>query len=52
VYGSLTNLLVYKMSSRNTFLVNPDGKIAKAWTGVSPANHSAEVLAALDQLTR
>lgn len=51
-YGSLTNLLVYKMSARNTFLISPEGKIAKVWTGVSPASHSAEVLAALAQLTR
>jgi len=49
-YGSLTNLLVYKMSSRNTFLINPEGKIAKVWTGVSPASHSTQVLAALSQL--
>lgn len=51
-YGSLTNLLGYKISSRNTFLVNPAGRIEKVWTGVSPARHSAEVLAALAQLAR
>jgi peroxiredoxin Q/BCP len=51
-YGSLTNLLVYKMSSRNTFLISPEGKIAKVWTSVSPASHSTEVLAALSQLSR
>lgn len=50
-YGSLTNLLVYKMSSRNTFLMNPEGRIAKVWTGVAPASHSAEVLAVLSQLS-
>ena len=50
-YGSLTNLLLTKISSRNTFLVNPEGKIVKIWTGVSPSRHSAEVLAALVQLT-
>lgn len=51
-YGSLTNLLVYKMSTRNTFLVNPEGRIAKVWLGVDPSRHSAEVLAALAQLAR
>jgi peroxiredoxin Q/BCP len=51
-YGSLTNLLGFKMSSRNTFLVNPEGKIVKVWTGVSPSRHSEEVLSALDQLAR
>ena len=51
-YGSLTNLLVTKISARNTFLVNPDGKIARVWTGVEPAKHSAEVLTALGDLSR
>ncbi len=51
-YGSLMNLLGYKISSRNTFLVNPEGRIAKVWTGVDPGRHSAEVLAALAQLAR
>ena len=50
-YGSLTNLLVMKISARNTFLVNPEGKIAKVWTGVEPGKHSGEVLAALGQLS-
>ena len=48
-YGSLTSLLGYKISTRNTFLVNPEGRIARVWTGVSPARHSGEVLAALTQ---
>jgi peroxiredoxin Q/BCP len=46
-YGSLTNLLVTKIASRNTFLIDPTGKIVKVWTGVSPGRHSEEVLAAL-----
>jgi thioredoxin-dependent peroxiredoxin len=44
-YDSLMMIIHY--SSRNTFLISPEGKIAKIWTGVSPANHSDEVLAAL-----
>jgi peroxiredoxin Q/BCP len=46
-YGSLRNLVVLKIAARNTFLVDPEGKIAKVWTGVDPGHHSAEVLAAL-----
>jgi thioredoxin-dependent peroxiredoxin len=46
-YGSLRNLLVVKIAARNTFLIDPSGKIAKVWTGVDPSKHSAEVLAAL-----
>ena len=34
------------------FLVNPEGRIVKVWTGVSPAHHSEEVLSALAQLSR
>jgi peroxiredoxin Q/BCP len=51
-YGSLTNLLLVKMSARNTFLVNPEGKIAQVWEGVSPAKHSEEVLAALSKMAK
>jgi peroxiredoxin Q/BCP len=43
-YGSLA---ASGMASRNTFLIDPAGKVAKVWTGVSPAKHSEEVLAAL-----
>ena len=43
-YGSLGSRGV---SSRNTFLIDPSGKIAKVWTGVNPSKHSEEVLAAL-----
>jgi len=51
-YGSLTNLGVAKFSKRNTFVIDPSGKVVKAYTGVSPARHSEEVLAALDQLQK
>ena len=51
-YGSLTNLLLVKISTRNTFLISPDGKVAKVWQGVSPSKHSAEVLAALSQVSK
>ena len=43
-YGSLSPR---GMASRNTFLIDPEGKIAKVGTAVSPAGHSDEVLAAL-----
>ena len=43
-YGSLRPNGV---AARNTFLISPDGKIAKVWTGVNPSKHSEEVLAAL-----
>jgi peroxiredoxin Q/BCP len=51
-YGSLKNLGVVKFAARNTFIIDPNGKIAKTYTGVDPARHSDEVLAALDQLQK
>ena len=49
-YGSLSNFGVVKFAARNTFLIDPTGKIAKAYTSVNPTNHSQEVLAELDTL--
>jgi peroxiredoxin Q/BCP len=49
-YGSLESLLGFKIAARNTFLIDPAGRIAKVWTGVSPSRHSSEVLAALNSL--
>lgn len=43
-YGSLG---ARGVASRNTFLIDPSGKIVKVWTGVNPSKHSEEVLAAL-----
>ena len=51
-YGSLTNLVAVKFASRHTFLIDPSGKVARAYTSVDPAKHSEEVLAALDQLQK
>ena len=43
-YGSTMDYKGTLMAARNTFLINPDGKIAKVYTGVKPATHSADVL--------
>jgi peroxiredoxin Q/BCP len=57
-YGSLTtrpgkeNQPEVKYSSRNTFIIGPDGKIAKVYEKVNPEPHSAEVLAALAELQK
>ena len=51
-YGSLTNLGVVKFAARHTFVIDPAGKIAKAYTNVDPAKHSSEVLADLNQLQK
>jgi peroxiredoxin Q/BCP len=49
-YGSLNKFLVVKVAARHTFLIDPQGKIARVFTDVKPASHSQEVLAALDAL--
>lgn len=51
-YGSLTNLGVVKFAARHTFLIDPAGKVAKVYSSVDPAKHSAEVLAELDALQK
>ncbi len=35
---------------RSTFLVGPDGRIARAWPRASPIGHARDVLAALEAL--
>lgn len=51
-YGSVMNLGVAKLAARRTFLISPDGRIAKTWLKVSPENHAEETLAALDALKK
>jgi thioredoxin-dependent peroxiredoxin len=51
-YGSLTNLGLVKFAARHSFLIDPSGKIAKAYTSVDPLKHSGEVLAELDVLQK
>ncbi|WP_158792119.1 peroxiredoxin [Granulicella sp. L60] len=46
-YGSLASLGPLKIAKRNTFLIDPTGKIVKVWTGVKSQTHSQEVVAEL-----
>jgi peroxiredoxin Q/BCP len=52
MYGSLSNYGVAKLSTRNTFLIGPDGVLRKEWVKVEPSKHVDEVLAALDDLQK
>jgi peroxiredoxin Q/BCP len=36
--------------ARTTFLISPDGRVARVWQKVKPEGHASEVLAALDEL--
>ncbi|MDE3148843.1 MAG: peroxiredoxin [Acidobacteriota bacterium] len=51
-YGSLGSHNGVSMANRNTFLINPKGKIVKVWTKVNPTVHSTEVLAALAEMKK
>ncbi len=46
-YGSLGGFAGVKMANRNTFLIDPNGKIAKVWTKVNPTTSASDVLAVL-----
>ena len=49
-YDSLLNLGIAKVSTRHTFLIDPDGVVRRTYLNVNPMQHSAEVLADLTQL--
>jgi thioredoxin-dependent peroxiredoxin len=49
-YGSVMVYNGTKLSARNTFIIDPAGKIAKVFVGVKPGGHSEEVLNALAAL--
>ena len=51
-YGSIMDYNGKKYSARNTFLIDPNGKIAKVFVNVKPGGHSEEVLAALGELKK
>jgi thioredoxin-dependent peroxiredoxin len=51
-YGSLGHFGLMIFANRNTFLIDPEGKIVKEWTKVDPQHHSEEVLAALAELKK
>lgn len=51
-YGSLKDLGVAKISARNTFLIDPNGKIAKVYLAVDPVSHSENILKDLATLQK
>ncbi len=50
-YGVKTRMLGMTVAKRQTFIIAPDGRIAKHYQKVSPAEHSAEVIADLRDLS-
>ena len=51
-YGSIMEYNGAKLSARNTFIIDPNGKIAKVFEKVKVQSHSEEVLAALATLQK
>ena len=51
-YGSIMEYQGNKLSARNTFVIDPQGKIARVFEKVKPQAHSEEVLAALAELQK
>lgn len=51
-YGSAMEYEGKTLSARNTFLIDPQGRLAKTFMSVKPASHSDEVLAALAELEK
>ncbi len=49
-YGSLTKIGPIKLAKRHTFIIDPEGKLAKIYRSVKPATHSDEVIAEIKKL--
>jgi peroxiredoxin Q/BCP len=51
-YGSVMEYQGNTYSARNTFVIDPKGKIARVFLKVKPSAHSDEVLQALAELQK
>ncbi len=49
-YGSLLHLGFLKLARRNTFLIDPQGRIAKIYRSANPSRNPQEVITDLRQL--
>jgi peroxiredoxin Q/BCP len=50
MYGSVMDYKGMKLAARNTFLIDPTGKVAKVFIAVKPASASEDVLGSLASL--
>ena len=50
-YGVLTGFGAFKFSSRQTFIIDPQGQIARHYKTVRPKHHATEIIADLTVLT-
>lgn len=49
-YGVMTRMLGMRLAKRQTFVIDPEGRVAKHYFDVQPATHAKEVLADLEIL--
>ena len=49
-YGSLRDLIIFKIAKRHSFIIDPKGKIAKIYRHVVPKSHVEDVLKDLQKL--
>ena len=49
-YGVKTRMLGMTMAKRQTFLIDPEGRVAKHYADVDPDTHSGEIIADLEEL--
>lgn len=50
-YGALWGIWPVRFARRHTFLINPEGTIARIYRNVDPNKHSAELIAAIKELS-
>ncbi len=50
-YGSLRDLGLIRFARRNTFLIDPQGRVAKVYLSAKPSRNSREIIDDLKQLT-
>ncbi len=50
LYGSQRNILGYKLARRNTFIIDPEGRIAKTYQDVDAKRNPEEVIVDLGRL--
>jgi peroxiredoxin Q/BCP len=51
-YGSIRNFGLVKLARRNTFLIDPQGRIAKVYLSARPASNAQDVIGDLQRLQR
>lgn len=52
LYGSLRNLLLFKVAKRHSFIINPKGQITQIYRSVNPKRHVVEILADLKRIQK